>query len=67
MYKLGIFRMIDRYWTENGLFAYIPAPMHYTVVMMAVCIPFAWLFSCICCSVSDEDNEKAKVAEGKAD
>ena len=65
MQKLKFLGMVDRFWTENGLYAYVPAPYHYTLIMMSIGIPIAMLFSCVCCSVSDEEMEKVREAEAK--
>ena len=55
-------RDIDIAWEQYGLFKYIPAPWHYTLVTLICMIPFVLICSLLCCFIDeDEPPQGAKV------
>ena len=53
--KMMVQRDINMAWEQYGLFAYIPAPWHYTLVTLICMIPFVLICSLLCCFIDEDE------------
>ena len=62
---MAVQKDVDYAWSQYGLFQYVPAPYHYMICCVVICVPFALVCTLLCCIVDEDESQESRPAPKK--